>query len=46
LFSNERQKGCGFLWEELGRGNCNENILYEKNLFSIKLKFREKRGIT
>lgn len=23
-------------WEELGKGNCNQNILYEKNLLSIK----------
>lgn len=25
-------------WGDLGGGNCNQNILYEKNLFSMKTK--------
>lgn len=41
LFSDENQKRCGFRWKErwgeslkeLGRGNCNQNIMYGKNLF-------------
>jgi hypothetical protein len=44
LFSKERQKGCGSGQKEqyrgtggsFRRGNCNQNILSEKNLFFIK----------
>lgn len=41
LYSNEREKGkgCGFgwverIWEALGEGNHDQNILYGKKLFS------------
>jgi hypothetical protein len=30
---------------ECGRGNYNQNILYEKNLFSIKIKIRGEKDI-
>lgn len=47
--SKKRQKGCTCLWkteqmdrfsEELGEGKCNQNILYVKNLFSLKENLR------
>lgn len=47
--SNERQKGCGLEWKErqggswrtLGEGKPCQNIVYEKNLYSIKQKWEK-----
>jgi len=44
LFSNDRKvadlgkREVGRMLEDLGRGSCNENMLHEKDLFSIKEK--------
>lgn len=48
LFSKERHKGCRYrqegknrlTWRRQERRNCNLNILYEKNLFSVKEKYQ------
>lgn len=49
LFPDERQKDCGFRWEErweaTRRRKCNQSTLYGKNLFSIKEKvLKQERG--
>jgi hypothetical protein len=42
LFSSKRKKSykyglVGKIWEELGKGSRDQNILYEKKLFSVSI---------